>query len=73
MYIAFFIIRRRLCQLEEGKYYWRILSPDEARHVWYNGKGDLCQIYDDGTEGMIEDDIRLNECIRNGDYIGISL
>ena len=58
---------------EEGEFYWRILSPDEARHVWYNGKGDLCQIYDDGTEGMIEDDIRLNECIRNGYPIGISL
>ena len=58
---------------EEGEYYWRILSPDEARHIWYNGKGDLCQIYDDGTEGMIDDSIRLNDCIRNGDYIGIPL
>lgn len=58
---------------EDGQYYWRVLSPDEARHIWYNGKGELCQIYDDGTESMIEDEERLNECINNGFTIGISL
>ena len=58
---------------EKGYYYWRILSPEEARHIWYNGHGDICQLYDDGTEGMIEDDIRLNDCIRNGYPIGISI
>lgn len=59
---------------EEGYYYyWRILTPEEARHIWYNGHGELCQIYDDGTEGMIEDETRLNDCIRNGYPIGISL
>ena len=60
-------------QGEEGTYLWRILTPEEARHIWFNGHGDLFQIYDDGTEGMIEDDSRLNECTRNGYPIGISL
>ena len=54
-------------------YVWRILTPEEARHVWYNGHGDICQIHDDGTEGMIEDDIRLKDCIQNDYPIGISL
>lgn len=58
---------------EDGQYYWRILSPDEAKHVYYNGKRELFQIYDDGTEGMIDDEERLNECINNGYSIGISL
>lgn len=58
---------------EEGYYYWRILTPEEARHVWYNGKGELFQVYDDGTEGSIDDEARLYDCIRNGYFIGISL
>lgn len=58
---------------EEGNYYWRILSQEEARHIFYNGHGDICQIYDDGTEGMIEDNIQLNDCIRNGYPIGIPI
>lgn len=60
-------------QGEEGYYYWRVLSTDEAKHVWHNGKGEIFQVYDDGTEGMIEDEERLNECINNGFTIGISL
>lgn len=60
-------------QGEEGYYYWRVLTPEEARHIWFNGQGDLCQIHDDGTEGMIEDITRLNDCICNGFPIGISL
>ena len=58
---------------EDSYYYWRVLTPEEARHIWYNGHGDIFQLYDDGTEGVIEDDIRLNDCIRNGYPIGISL
>lgn len=60
-------------QGEEGYYYWRILTPEEARHIWFNGYGEICQIYDDGAEGVIEDVTRLNDCIRNGYPIGISL
>ena len=59
---------------ENGRFIWRILTPDEARHLWYNGKGgDLCELYDDGSEGMIEDDERLNRCINEGCDIGISV
>ena len=59
---------------ENGRFIWRILTPDEARHLWYNGKGgDLCELYDDGSEGMIEDEKRLNRCINEGCDIGISV
>ena len=60
-------------QGEEGYFYWRILTPEEARHIWFNGYGEICQIYDDGAEGVIEDITRLDDCIRNGYPIGISL
>lgn len=59
---------------ENGRFIWRILTPNEARHLWYNGKGgELCELYDDGSEGMIEDDERLNRCIKEGSDIGISV
>ena len=58
---------------EKTHYYWRILTSDEARHIWYNGKGELFQVYDDGTEGAIDDEDRLYDCIHNGFTIGISL
>jgi hypothetical protein len=59
---------------EHGRFIWRILTPDEARHLWYNGKGgDLCELFDDGTEGMIDDEERLNRCIEDGCDIGISV
>lgn len=54
---------------DNGHFVWRILRPDEARHVWYNGCAELCELYDDGAEGMIEDDSRLEECVNNGDTI----
>ena len=54
-------------------FFWRVLTPDEARHVWFNGKGELFQVYDDGTEGAIDDEARLYDCIQNGFTIGISL
>lgn len=50
---------------------WRILTFEEAKHIWYNGKGEICQLYDDGTERMILDDRHLNKCIEKGDTIGI--
>ena len=59
---------------ENERFVWRILTPDEARHLWYNGKGgELCELYDDGSEGMIEDEERLNRCIKEGCDIGISV
>ena len=59
---------------EHGRFIWRILTPDEARHLWYNVKGgDLCELFDDGTEGMIDDEERLNRCIEDGCDIGISV
>ncbi len=58
---------------DEGEFYfWRILTPDEARHLWYNGSGcELCQLYDDGTESMIESDEKLKDCIKQNFDIGI--
>lgn len=59
---------------ENGKFIWRILTPDEARHLWYNGKGgELCELYGDGSEGVIEDEDRLYDCINNGYDIGVSI
>lgn len=58
---------------EDGYFVWRILTPDEARHIWYNGYGELCELYDDGAESMIEDVSHLEECLRNGNPIGISV
>ena len=58
---------------EEGHYFWRILTPEEARHIWFNGKCEMFQLYDDGTEGCIDDLDRLNECIRYSFPIGVSL
>lgn len=59
---------------ENGKFIWRILTSDEARHIWYNGQGgELCELYDDGSEGVIEDEERLNRCINEGCDIGISV
>ena len=52
---------------------WRVLTPDEARHLWYNGRAELFQLYDDGTEGCVDDIDRLNECINNGYDIGVSV
>ncbi len=56
---------------EDGFYIWRILTDEEARHLWFNGKGELYQLYDDGSEGAIEDEDRLNLCIEYGHVIGI--
>ena len=58
---------------DDGHFIWRILTPEEARHLWYNGHCELCELYDDGAEGMIEDDFRLEECIKNGDIIVTSV
>ena len=31
---------------EEGKTVWRILTSEEARHLWYNGRWcDMCQLF----------------------------
>lgn len=54
---------------DDGHFVWRILRPDEARHIWYNGYDELCELYDDGAEAMIEEDSRLEECVKNGDTI----
>ena len=54
---------------DDGHFVWRILTPEEARHLWYNGYGELCELYNDGAERMIEDDYRLEECVKNGDII----
>lgn len=51
---------------DDGHFVWRILTSEEARHLWYNGCAELCELYDDGTESMIEDDTRFEECIDNG-------
>lgn len=56
---------------DDGHFVWRILTPEEARHLWYNGYGELCELYDDGAEGLIEDDYCLEECVNNGDIIVI--
>ena len=57
---------------ENGRFIWRILTSDEVRHIWYNGQGgELCELYDDGSEGMIEDEERLNRCINDCCDIGI--
>lgn len=58
---------------EEGHCFWRLLTPEEARHIWFNGKCEMFQLYDDGTEGCIDDLDRLNECIRYSFPIGVSL
>ena len=59
---------------ENGRFIWRILTSDKARHLWYNGKGgELCEFYDDGLEGMNEDEERMNRCINEGNDIGISV
>ena len=58
---------------DEGKYVWRILSSDEARHIWYNGKGELCRLFDDDTEVMIDNENSLKECIKNGHPLIISV
>lgn len=58
---------------ENGKFIWRILTPDEARHIWYNGKGEICRLYDDDTEGMIDDENTLNDCIKTGTPLAISV
>lgn len=54
---------------DEGHFVWRVLTSEEARHIWYNGCAELCELYDDGAEGMIEDDSRFERCINNGDII----
>ncbi len=59
---------------ENGVFIWRILSPDEARHLWYNGTFvELCQLYDDGSETMIECVETLNDCIKNNYDIGVAV
>ena len=50
---------------------WRILTNDEARHLWFNGKDEMFQLYDDGTEGCIDSLERLDDCIKNGFDIGV--
>ena len=56
---------------DDGNFVWRILTPEEARHIWYNGCDELCELYDDGAEGVIENDSHLEECVNNGDIIVI--
>ena len=58
---------------ENGRFIWRILTPDEARHIWYNGKGEICRLYDDNTEGMIDDENTLNDCIKTGTPLAIAV
>ena len=57
---------------EDGKSVWRILTSDEVLHLWHNSKGyEICQLYDDGTEGVIEDEDRLYDCLNNGYDVGV--
>ncbi len=64
---------KRVSNDDGGHFLWRILTPEEARHIWYNGNniGDLCHLYDDGTESLIEDNETLEDCITQGYDIGI--
>ena len=56
---------------ESGKGIWRILSPDEARHLWFNGRAEICCLHQDGTESIIKDVKELNSCIENDYDIGV--
>ncbi len=68
----YFKAKRVMC--ENGAFIWRILSPDEARHLWYNSKGmELYQLYDDDSESMIESTETLDDCIQNNYDIGVAV
>ncbi len=49
---------------DDGNHFvWRILTDEEAYHLWYNGTAELCRLHDDGTESMIEDEESFRECL----------
>ena len=58
---------------EYSTYVWRILTNDEARHLWHNGKHEMFQLYDNGTKGYIDTLEKLNDCIDNGCDIGVQV
>ncbi len=59
---------------EEGLFVWRILTSDESRHLWYNGKKcELFRLSSDGTGGIIDEEERLNECLNEGYDIGVAV
>ncbi len=59
---------------EDGShYYWRVLSADEARHLFHNGACSLFRLYPDGTEAQIESKEELEESIEEGYLIGCEL
>lgn len=60
-------------QVKSGnnKCIWRILTKDEALHLWYNGKCNIFLLFDDGIEECIDDEERLNDCLKSGFDIGV--
>ena len=57
---------------EEGcSFFWRIISSDEARHLFYNGRVEIFRLYDDGSEGAIDFKEDLEESIKCGCILGI--
>lgn len=55
-----------------NKCIWRILTKDEALHLWYNSKCDIFQLFNDGTE-CIDNEEHLNDCLKNGFDIGVPI
>ncbi len=58
---------------KEDNFVWRVLTREEAIVCWYAGCFELYILYDDDSEGLIEDKARFDEAMEMGWDIGIEV
>lgn len=52
---------------------WFVITADQARKLWKANVFTLYVLYDDDSEGMIDSEEKLENCIRKGCSIGIEV
>lgn len=64
-------LARKVVDDEGCPFFWRIISNNEARHLFYNGRVEIFRLYDDGSEGVIDSKVDLEDSIKSGYILGI--
>ena len=57
---------------KEQKFYWRIIKLPEARNL-FKEKKEIYQLFDDGSDCIIENDSDFNDCKESKTEIGIKV
>ncbi|WP_373804333.1 hypothetical protein [Bacteroides heparinolyticus] len=52
---------------------WKLITGDEARKIWDAELFEIYKLYDDDSEGLIENEERLQEEIAAGSQLAIEV